>query len=253
MKLDYATLISPYPYYIEGIGNVKCPTLKEIWNPEITYQGYSTFLTLLLLTPQTYLEQVNPSQNFSLPDANITMFDLIANDKTLQEQYCVVFSFFLEEDVSWDNTYGFITYMTIDDSNEPSIKGVINKDLFNIVCDIILQRCDVNRKDSDVDTSKVENKRALEILKKIQKNRKSVLHNSAHDKDMDLPNLIASVAVKSNSINYTNIWDLTVFQLYEHFRREQNNVYFNIQQMSVAAWGDTKRTFKGNEWFKNNN
>ena len=68
---------------------------------------------------------------------------------------------------------------------------------------------------------------------------------------MDLPNLVTAVAVKSNSINFTNIWDLTIYQFYEQVKKEQVGVYFDIQKMSVAAYGNTKNTFKGNEWYKN--
>lgn len=71
--------------------------------------------------------------------------------------------------------------------------------------------------------------------------------------EIELPNLISSIAVKSNSLNFINIWNLTVYQLYEQFKKEQTNVYFDIQKMSVAAYGNKENTFKGNEWYKNEN
>ena len=257
MKLDYATLISPSPLALEQIGNVKSPTLKEIFSPDITYQGYNLFLSLLLMTPQIYFEKVNPSkfswyQNLSDDRKDyINMFDVISSDLGLQNSYAKMFNFFFVENVIWNKENRiFITYTDKDKHQNIIPTGIIHRSQFVDLCDIILQRCGIKRSDTSVDTSKVTNRRALEILKKIQKGRQNMTKESSGNSDMELPNLITAVAVKSNSINFINIWDLTVYQLYEQFRREQYNVYFDIQKMSVAAYGNKDKSFKGNEWYK---
>ena len=51
--------------------------------------------------------------------------------------------------------------------------------------------------------------------------------------------------------NFINIWDLTIYQLYEQFKREQSDVYFEIQKMSVAAYGNKENNFRGDEWYAN--
>lgn len=274
MKLNYATLISPYPFYLERIGGIKSPTLREIWNPDITYQNYQMYITLLLMTPQNYCEHTDIlMQNWyqSLSEEKkqqINMMDIIAKNKHLQTTYTKIFNFFFVENVFWDdiNQIFFLTPDNVfyDETNQifyfhnevgekiqTNNYGIIHKNIFVELCDIILQRCGITRSDVDTDTSKVKSKRALEILKKLQKGRETISKTSKNDKDINLPNLIASVAVKSNSINFTNIWDLTVFQLYEQFKKEQTNVYFDIKKMSVAAYGNEKNTFQGNEWYKN--
>lgn len=274
MKLDYATLISPYPFYLEGIGGVKSPKLKEIWAHDMTYQNYQMCISLLLMTPQNYCEQVDNSkldwyQSLCEEDKqHINMMDIIAKTPNLQQSYSKIFNFFFIENVFWDtkNQVFFLTqdnvlydktnqYFYILNDKGKKIQtnnyGLIHRNIFLDICDIILQRCGIIRSDTDTDTSKVKNKRALEILKKLKKGRENVTKTSNNDKDINLPNLITSVAVKSNSINFTNIWDLTVFQLYEQFKKEQTNVYFDIKKMSVAAYGNEKNTFQGNEWYKN--
>lgn len=182
------------------------------------------------------------------------MFDLICSDIRLQTSYAAMFDFFLEENILWDeNNRLFFTYKEKDKDNQIIPVGMICAENFPELCDIILQKCGIERRDYDVDASKIKNKRALEILTKIRQGRQSTSGKSKHDKDMDLPNLVTAVAVKSNSINFTNIWDLTIYQFYEQFKKEQVGVYFDIQKMSVAAYGNTKNTFKGNEWYKNEN
>lgn len=240
MKLDYSDLISPFPFYVERIGHVKSPTLRDIWNPRTTWQGYQMYLGLLLMTPQAFGRE-----------DNISMFDLICSDIRLQASYAAMFDFFLEENILWDeNNRLFFTYKEKDKDNQIIPAGIICAENFPELCDIILQKCGIERKDYDVDASKIKNKRALEILTKIRQGRQSASGKSKHDKNMDLPNLVTAVAVKSNSINFTNIWDLTIYQFYEQFKKEQAGVYFDIQKMSVAAYGNTKNTFKGNEWYK---
>lgn len=257
MKLDYAALISPYPFYIEGVGGINSPVLKQIWSPKITYQGYKMFLTLLLMTPEAFCKQADLSRLTwyeSLSDderMKINMMDIISTDDSLQKSYSNMFDFFFEENVIWDNEYNlFITYESTDSNGQIIPKGLIHHDIFAELCDIILQRCGITRNNADTDISKVKSKRALEIMDKLKKRRPKHSNSSEHDEDIELPNLIASVAVKSNSVNFTNIWDLTVFQLYEQFKKEQTNVYFDIQKMSVAAYGNEKKTFKGDEWYK---
>lgn len=49
--------------------------------------------------------------------------------------------------------------------------------------------------------------------------RQAASGKSSHNKDMELPNLVTAVAVQSNSINFINIWDLTIYQFYEQFKK----------------------------------
>ncbi len=240
MKLDYSELISPFPYYAEHIGHVKSPTLRDIWNPEITWQGYQMYLGLLLMTPQACGYE-----------DDISMFDLIRSETHFQKSYAAMFNFFLEENVLWDeNNQLFFTYKETDENNQIVPVGIICGDNFSELCDIILQKCSIERRDYDVDASTVKNKRAREILTKIKEGRKKASGKPKHDKNMELPNLITAVAVKSHSVNFTNIWDLTIYQFYEQFKKEQIGVYFDIQKMSVAAYGNTRNAFKGNEWYE---
>lgn len=260
MKLNYAALISPHPFLMEKVGSVKSPTLREIWSPDVGYQKYQMYLTLLFMTPQVYFEQAGlPVSTWyqELPDEekqSINMMDLIAIDENLQQTYAEMLAFFFLESIVWDKGMrSFFTYNDTDQNGQIIPVGIIYHNNYVEVCDIILQRCGIARTDTDTDTSKVKSKRALEILKKLQAGRQNASRNTKLNKDMELPNLITAVAVKSNSINFTNIWDLTIYQLYEQFKKEQTNVYFDIQKMAVAAYGNEKNTFKGTEWYQTEN
>ena len=145
----------------------------------------------------------------------------------------------------------FITFVDYDENGQVIPIGTIYRDIFEELRDVILQRCGINRSDTNIDMSKVKNKRALKILNKIKKAKEKLSNNTQGTDEIDLPNLISSIAAHSNSLNFTNIWDLTIYQLYEQFKKEQTKVYFDIQKISVAAYGNEKNTFKGDEWYKN--
>ena len=124
---------------------------------------------------------------------NISMFDLICSDIRLQTSYAAMFDFFLEENILWDeNNRLFFTYKEKDKDNQIIPVGMICAENFPELCDIILQKCGIERRDYDVDASKIKNKRALEILTKIRQGRQSTSGKSKHDKDMDLPNLVTT-------------------------------------------------------------
>ena len=87
-------------------------------------------------------------------------------------------------------------------------------------------------------------------MKKLQKGRKSAAKQSKEDKNMELGNILSAVANKSQSLNILNIWDLTVFQVWDCFARLSSNSIYEIQSMSVAAWGNKDNTFDASAWFK---
>ena len=51
----------------------------------------------------------------------------------------------------------------------------------------------------------------------------------------ELPNLISALCVQHNSINMCNVWDLTVYQLYDQFLRQSYLNQVNIHAMNYAA------------------
>lgn len=259
MKLDYASLISPFPFLIKHVGSIKSPTLKEIWDPKVTYPVYQSFLAFLSMTPRSYCEDINPErlpwyQSLSEDQTlSLTMMDLIPTETPLQQYFSQIFTFFFVEQVVWDPArHLFLVFQENfqEKGKNPVVTGCIRKEDFPLVCSVILQRCCISQPEAAMDPAKISNKRALQILKKLQKGRLSQSRSNRHDPDMELPNLISAIVSVNHSLNYSTIWDLTVYQLYDLFQREQNNVYFRIQQMSVAAWGNSKHTFQGTEWFK---
>lgn len=255
MKLDYSILISPYPLFIQRIGHIKSPTLREIWSPEITYPTYNMYINLLLIDLQYYCETVNPAQSEwfnSLSDQdkqNMNIFDIIVSDKNLCEQYRTMLDFFFVENVGWDDhDKVFYTFTNKANDGKPIALGVIGKDIWIDLCDIILQRCGVKSKNTKEEKPKFKNKIAEKIWLKTQEAKKK--QKEKESKSMGLPNIISAVAAFSKTLNIINVWDMTVYQLYDQFKRIRNNVFFDISSTSVAAYGDEKGHYNSEQWYE---
>lgn len=80
------------------------------------------------------------------------------------------------------------------------------------------------------------NDKAREIYEKLQRaKKKSPQQAKEKQADASLPNLISALCVQHNSINMCNVWDLTVYQLYDQFLRQSYLNQVNIHAMNYAA------------------
>lgn len=256
MKLEYFDLLSPEPIYIIGIGSIKSPKLRDIC--KLGYLSYKNYINVLLLNPEDYYnnfekDKIQWYKSLDEESKNkIYMYDLMLSNEQLITMYVEVFDFFFNEIVTFNVNKGIFCLFSNDESvnNESKAIGNINRDTFSDICDIILQRINIFRDYSNEDFKKVKNKRALEILKKLKKGQEQQNKNNQQNKKIELPNIISALSTYHNSLNINNIWDITIFQLYDQFNRQQNKIVFNINSNSVSVWGDKENKFNITKWFE---
>lgn len=246
MKLSYFELLSPNPVQIQRVGGILSPKLRDISN--IGMNTYQYYLTILLMDVKTYFQMIQQEEQFDLfsdeDKTKINVFDLLTMDNKSVELLQNALDFFIAEDVVWSNqNNAFLVH-----KNE-NVIGAITKEIYPQVCDLICQRNCIKSNQED-DLSKVKSKKALEIMKKLQKGRVEKAKVSKSDKNMELGNIISAVANKSQSLNIINIWELTVYQVWDCFSRLSNNNIYDIQSMSVATWGNKDNYFDATAWFK---
>ena len=246
MKLDYLDLLSPEPVRIENVGGILSPKLRDV--ASIGYDAYHFYLELLLMDLEKYFSMTGHAKDYGrLSDeekSNLDMFDFwIANGQSanLLEK---VLNFFIKEEVVYSGQNRCFLIQ-----NENGDVGAITRDSYPQVRDVICQRVCI-RPDQEEDLSKARNKKALEIAKKLQKGRSQKKKQEKTDKNMELGNIISAVANRSPSLNILNIWDLTVYQLWDCFSRISNNNIYDIQASAVAAWGNKDNHFDAAAWFK---
>ena len=246
MKLSYFDLLSPEPVCVTNIGRIVSPRLKDI--SAIGYNTYQFYLTILLIDSKKYFSMIGHEEDYDLlsdeEKINLNVFDLLIATEYSSNLLRDALNFFIKEDVIYSNQNKCFIIQ-----NENENVGIITKESYPKVCDLICQRVCV-KYNQEEDFSKVKNKKALEIMKKLQKGRTKREKQTKEDKNMELGNIISAVANKSKSLNILNIWDLTVFQLWDCFSRISNNNIYDIQARAVAAWGNKDNYFDATAWFK---
>ena len=271
MKLDYFSLISPLPFYVNGVGSIKSPTLREI--SKINYYTYQVYLSNLLLDPGSYYEMIDKTEgaylcNFTEQEKDtilrirseymnldekskedISIYNIMVFDKFLIDSLLCTLNFFFEDEIIYDtkNRVFILFNGTVDDNNRKTPTGMIHENNYNEIIDIILQRVNVDKKKDEHKNLKVKNKTAERLLKKMKKAKKEA--EKKEDKKMEIGNLISSISAHSKALNILNIWDLTIFQLYDQFTRMRYEDSYVMNSTSVSVWGDKENKFDDTIWF----
>ena len=255
LKLNYFELISPDPIHIQNVGGILSPKLKDI--SRIGINTYQYYLSLITMDVKGYFKLIGQDKWFeNLSDSEKSQFNIydlfISNEKTILMLQKAL-NFFIKEEVIFSEEYKcfFVkdNSSTNENADEDMVTGSITKEMFPQICDLICQRNRI-KSNQEEDLSKIKSKKALEIMKKLLKGRKEKEKQTKSDQNMELGNIISAVANKSYSLNILNIWDLTVYQVWDCFSRLSNNNIYDIQSMSVATWGDKDNHFDSTAWFK---
>jgi len=274
MKLDYFTLLSKSPLKL-NICSIKSPLLREI--DEITIQTYNNYLNILLLNINMYYKTITENDNhylsFYSPEekdlilkikdeydkmadeekANIQILSILAFDFNIMDTIEKALNFFIVELVKYSpkEKSFFVFDGKVDDKGNSVPNGQINETNYSTVVDLILQRNGRNKKEDQEDLPKFKDEKTKLLWLKIQKAKNN--KKKEVDENMELANIISSLAAFGQGLNIINIWDMTVYQLYDQFHRERANHYFNISSMSVACWGDKDNHYNGEKWYENIN
>lgn len=246
LKLSYFELLSPDPVFLPNAGGILSPKLRDI--SSIGIHTYQYYLTILLLDVKSYFAMIGQAEAYEAlseeEKIQLNIFDLLTFHEQSANLLQQALDFFLKEHVRYSSDQKCFLVQEADET-----VGMITRETYPRICDVICQRNCV-KSNQEEDLSQVRSKKALEILKKLQKGRAMKAKQTKSDEDLELGNIISAVANKSPSLNITNIWDLTVFQVWDCFSRLSNNNIYAIQSMSVAAWGNKENYFDAGAWYK---
>lgn len=255
MKPDYFDLISLSPISLPGVGGVLSPTLKDI--SMLGIHTYHYYLSVLSMDVKTYFSMLPNPEPSAFPSeeelSRLNMFDLLTFQPSSAAFLAQILNFFLKEEVSFSEENGCFlvtTKKTHQTGPEKQTTGRITRENYESLCSLICRRNNV-RFQKEVPLSGVKSKKAREIMKKLKKGRaEKAKSGKKTDTSTELGNVISAVANRHPSLNPVNIWELTVFQLWDSFFRLSNNQIYNIESLSVAAWGNKDNHFDAAGWFK---
>ena len=117
-------------------------------------------------------------------------------------------------------------------------KYVINRDNFDDVVNMIQLQNNPEKSASDEDEYNPANELAKSIAEKLKRSKEIVEKSKALESDGDgltIPDIISAVSAMSNSLNKLNIWDLTIYQLYDEFARLTKIDNYRLQ-IQASMW-----------------
>ena len=262
MRLDYGTQLSPYPIRL-SIGTLIKPKLKDIADSTkgMSFEKFYYFEYLLKMTPEYFYQEMKSDEGKkywnSLSEqeqSKITLYNIVLKEESLLESFLELFNFFFMEPVVFKEGYFVLLNKDINDSlditSEHEICGVISEETFSQTLSIIQQICCINETEEVIEESKFKNETARKLFEKMRKAAKKK-KLTQHNNDLILPNIISAVSNMHPSINFINVWELTVFELIDSFNRLQANLIYDIDARRVSVWGDEKKTFDAALWYKN--
>jgi len=215
---------------IDGIV-FKQPKLRNI--KDIGLQVYYAYLSFLLVSAEEYLISIKREDLIPFfKQHNLTMFDIYRDNPYERQCFIEALSFFIDGEIVFKNGEFLINDI-----------HVINKEIYQKILEIIAE---INCLKVNKQQETYANEKARKIAEKIQQAKQK--RSNVQSKDsVSLPDIISAVASRKESLNLLNIWDLTIYQLYDHYNRLIVEDEFDIHAMNYAYWGGE---FKAKHWSK---
>lgn len=248
MIVDELQLLSGADINADNICTIRQPTLDEI--RKLTMDNYDAYLSILLTEKDSFIKLLAETINSELIQLmtadDIHVFDLIMLFEDTRKLLSSALSFFICEkiQISANATFDIV-------SPDGDCIGSIDSRNYNKIRDIILRiNCiKISRVENLTFKSEESRKRYMKLLEHREKLNKNKRQKS--DSSQNLPNLIGAIAARSYSYNLLNIWQLTVYQLYDQFRRIHNNTVMDIAGAPILMFGGDGYKFDETFWFKN--
>ena len=121
MRLDYGTQISPYPVVLSDV-TIKKPTLADI--AKISFDKFSYYELFLKLTPEMFFTKIKQNGNnyweslTTEQRKEITLYNIIKQDKTIQDIYVELLNFFCMETILYQNGYFVVLKIQKEEGDE---------------------------------------------------------------------------------------------------------------------------------------
>lgn len=244
--------------------NLSKPTIDDIW--KVGCDNFEIYETYLKMTPEFYYtvlcsgiggEEYWSSLDIDIRD-NMTLFEVVLADTSMQQVYVTVLDFFYEETVVFNNSrfYFLKDYKHEDeDLNPENIVAIISdSDRFKMALHWCQEYCGISSEDKKEEKPQFKNeiaRRLWEKMKKAEEIREAMQRKKDHALYC-LPNTISSLCAYHNSLNYGNIGKLTLPQVRDSLMRLMAIEGYTIHRTAVSVWGtNDDKEFSTNKWMEN--
>lgn len=214
----------------------------------MSFTKYNGLINLLSMDIEKYAHILDMDETLKseLVKQEFKPFDLLILDDKMRELLQEALSFFIAEQISFNKSAGMFLVSSLNNGN-PKVIGAITSSNYEELVDVIKQTNFMETKQKDkLDNKKFANKKAREIYEALESGRNK-LKKAKEDSNLNIENIVSSMACFHNSYNLINIWDLTVYQIYDQFLRQRMKHELDIWGLKWAAWGTESFDFK--QWY----
>lgn len=243
-KIDTFTLLSPDPINFYSLKIYK-PTLSDI-----SKMGYGNFkrVSNLLMLNDIQISSYYEKQGIKNGELEPFLFLLqnSASDKTFFLEIQLAFFTYFKKQVLITKSGFFV-------DNDKKEKICISRDRFNEFQNIIRQ-INMNYDEDDEREIITDN---LKMKQKFMEKRKLLRKTKEREKQRDQDNgktltlgqIISGLCTYDSGYNMTNVWNLTIYQLYDQFYRCQKREKYQNDYKALLAGADNNK-IKLSYWIK---
>ena len=250
MKIPQFALLNSEPFVLQGIGTLKSPTLREIApNHMQNFMAYSLIANVLFAKKTEIISIAQALGNHNLYHtlkqvdiANATKYNLIVCSQDLRNALCAALPLFFCNQISYSDPLGFI----ICSEDGKQIVGNINNDNYQLIEDLLKQllHCASEYSDTQLQYASDKAEALWEQTTKYAEKEKSDINA----KDYEIGNIISKLCTCGIGYTVFNIYNLTVYQLYDQFSAYMQN---RISQLSENAYAHNGgEDFDFNSWLR---
>ena len=262
MKLSYYDLISTSPYFLDGVGHIRAVTFRDIDKLPQKITTYNIYISVISFDKDAFIKATEMSTEqvdlfnkfFKERNLKTTVFDFILSNELVRNQLFLALDFFFVENIAYNQENGTFILFNGEFSEESKV-GLITRDNFKDVADVILQRCakeDDEEENYDDMVFRDEKTRRKWIKQHEGAKQRKLAKQKQNGEMYDIGNIISAVCAQGIGITMLNVWDLTVYNLYDQFNRIGSNRIDQITRHNIAVWGDEKKQYDYEGWLKNN-
>lgn len=226
MTFTYFDMLCGEPLWLDGVGHLRSPKLGEIRPAPlgIGESAYQFYLSLLSWDRDTMLEYAKACGIRGwdkITDARFGPYEIITVLRQLRDAFIVALSFFMVEDVSWDEKRrSFIVFIekSEEDGGGIEVVGRIDRRNFETVRSSVLELNYIGLDKKEVKTTHSSEK-SKELWEKVQTYLKEQEKRNAKrdNPKYHLGNIVSKLCACESKYSLFNVYELTIFQLYDQF------------------------------------
>lgn len=234
MKLK---LLSGLPMEITNAGIAHPILLSDI--AKMGYTKYSQMMYVATLDAKDVLREEDLDKF-----KDVTTFDLIfalGSEDIKNVFYDLMKLIFRVDEIYFSTTYGVLFLCGLNDIKQKMNENrFISRENYDQIREYVEGTNCIERKKLDFVPA---DEKARELAEKFRKNKEKIAKiksRNSGESESDFSDVISSVSVKSN-ISLTDIWKLTVFQLYNEYKRINAVDNYELAIQSILAGADSNK------------